>query len=102
MFKEAAKSFEKKAGRVGVSDNFCNLLLDRLKLYGAFKSTENGGFVNGTIIKAKFQADYVITLCSLENKNNFIYLSDSDFAALLGNNCILIDEIVNRGESLLK
>ena len=74
----------------------------RLRLNGSLKINENGGFVSSQILKARFQADYVIAVRSVENKNDFIYSSDSDFAALLGNDCVLIDEVKNKGSRLMK
>ena len=102
LFNQAAASFEKKCGQVGISNNFCDLLMRRLRLNGSLKINENGGFVSSQILKARFQADYVIAVRSVENKNDFIYSSDSDFAALLGNDCVLIDEVKNRGSRLMK
>ena len=92
-FNEAAKSLEKQCGRVSISKNFCDLLLICLRLNKGMKMNENGGYVSSKIIRAKFQADYVIALRSLEKKNDFIYSSDSDFAVLLGDECVLIDTV---------
>ena len=102
LFNAAAKSLENKSGRVGIPNNFGELLLHRLKLNNAFKTNENGGYVSSSIIKATFQADYVIALRSIEGKNDFIYSSDSDFAALLGNDCVLIDKVTNQSGGLFK
>ena len=102
LYNEATKSLEKKCNRLGMSTRFCDLLLQRLSFTKAFQMNENGGFVSPKIIKAKFQADYVIALRSLEKKNDFIYSSDSDFAGLLGNDCVLIDKVQNTGGRLLK
>ena len=101
-FNEAAKSLEKKCERVAIRDDFCDLLIHRLSLNNATKMNENGGYVSSKILKARFQADYVIALRSLEKKTDFIYSSDSDFAALLGNDCILIDQVVNKCRGLFK
>ena len=92
-FNEAAKSLEKQCGRVSISKNFCDLLLICLRLNKGMKMNENGGYISSKIIRAKFQADYVIALRSLEKKNDFIYSSDSDFAVLLGDECVLIDTV---------
>lgn len=102
LFNEAATSLEKKYGRITIDDRFCNLLHQRLDSSNAFEANENGGFVTPNIIKAKFQADYVIALRSLEMKNDFIFSADTDFAALLGNECLLIDDVKNNGVGLLK
>ena len=45
-YNQAAKSLEKKCGRVAVSKKFCDHLLHRLRLKDAFLVNENGGFVS--------------------------------------------------------
>ena len=102
LFNEAAKSLESKAGITALRNNFCNLLLLRLSKRNAFEMNENGGFVTPFIIKAKFQADYVIALRSKQMKNDFIFSADTDFAALLGNECLMITHVKNTGSSFLK
>ena len=96
-FNDAAKSLERKCDRFLIRDDFSGLLLHRLKSINAFKKNKNGGFVCPKILKAKFQADYVIALRSVEGKNDFIYSCDGDFAALIGNECVMIDKIQNKG-----
>ena len=91
-YNDAAKSFEKKSGRAEITADFANLLLHRLTMNKACDMNENGGFVTPKIIKAKFHADYVIALHSQEKKNDFIFSSDTDFCAILGGECILIEK----------
>ena len=102
LFNDAAKSLESKAGIVALRNDFCNLLLLRLNKKNAFETNENGGFVSPFIIKSKFQADYVIALRSKQMKSDFIFSQDTAFAALLGNECLMITNVKNRGSALLK
>ena len=70
-YNEAAASLEKKCGRVKAADenNVCDLILHRLRLNKAFIPNEtSGGFVYSKIIRAKYQADYVIALRPAERK----------------------------------
>ena len=101
-YNQAAKSFENKSGKANIPPHFSKLLLRRLISNGATKMNERDGFVSPKIIKAKFQADYVISLQSLENKNDFIYSTDTDFCALLGNDCILIAKVQENSSVIIK
>ena len=93
LFNDAASSFEKKSTQVGICSNFCDLLMHRLKSNGSLKMSASGGYVHSKILKARFQSDYVIAARSRQEKNDYIYSTDSDFIALLGDDCILINEM---------
>lgn len=51
---------------------------------GACIVNDNGGCVMETVLKAKFQADSVISRRVMLGKTDIIYSKDSDFVALLG------------------
>jgi hypothetical protein len=94
IYNSESKRLEKKTSRfVSFSDDFGDQLSNRLMMIDACSINENGGFVNEKVIKARFQADSLIAKRSFENKSNFILADDSDFAALLGDRCILIKNI---------
>ena len=50
----------------------------------------NGGFVNKELIKAEFQADYIIAYRVISGATDVIFSTDSDFAALCPNQSFCI------------
>lgn len=99
-FSTAADKLEKKCHKrfkIPKNIDFYQVLSEKLFSVGAFDTKEGGGCVEA-ILKAKFQADTVIASRFNKKKCDLILSSDSDFAALLGNECILITEIKETGK----
>ena len=92
-YNDAARKLENASGKAIITPDFCERLLARLAAMNAFESNENWGYVSKKIIKARFQADYVIARRILDKNTDFIFSTDSDFAAILGDACIMIYEI---------
>ena len=101
LYMKEASSLEKKVQRsLVLPTDFGQRLSDKLMMINACLANENGGFVQEHILKAKFQADSVIARRAIEKQNDFILSEDTDFAALLGPDCILIKNIqYKKGQS---
>lgn len=90
-----AKSLEKRCngGNLNIPKDFAMRLSEKLLQINACTLNENGGYVQENVLKAKFQADYVIARRVNEGKTDLIFSEDSDFVALLGNKCLLLKKV---------
>lgn len=103
QFSAASKRLESKLNKCLVlPKDMASLLSERLMLIGACDRNEDGGIVFENIITSKFQADSVIALRSKQKKSDFILSEDTDFVALLGNECILIKNIFIQNTKVIK
>ena len=102
LFNNAAKKLERKCSRnVVIPKNFGSLLSERLMMIDACQLNENGGFVQEKYLKAVFQADSLIARRAMQKKSNYILSEDSDFAALLGRDCMMIKTISKKNHAAL-
>ena len=94
LYEKEALSLEKSCQRsLIIPKDFGQRLSERLMMMNACAANENGGFVQERILEAKFQADSVIARRFIANKSDFILADDTDFIALVGPECILINSI---------
>ena len=95
-FSAEAKRLETKCGRqCKIPNDFCERLGERLLIVGATDVHEGGGIVQQNVLKAKFQADTLIARRFREKKCEYILSNDSDFGAMIGDECILITSVKN-------
>lgn len=90
---EALKLDSKCSKQISIPKDFVERLEEKLLSIGACTVSEGGGIVERKVLKAKFQADSLLAKRFIEGKSDFILSSDSDFGALIGDECILIKSI---------
>ena len=94
LFSSESKSLENKCKRtLSIPKDFGTQISERLMMINACNTNENGGVVKEKVLVAGFQADSLIARRAMQNDNDFILAEDSDFAALLGEKCILIKNV---------
>ena len=93
-FNKAAKKLE-SLSRLQVPTNLLQQLQTALSNISAHEyNTESGGYVSSDIIKAEFEADYMIAYRFKNSLSHLIYSIDSDMTALCGPTCISIRSFV--------
>jgi hypothetical protein len=97
--KESARLERKCRRSLSIPSDFGTRLSEQLMLIGSCDRNENGGFVNEEVHLATFQADSVIAKRFIEKKSNFILAEDTDFAGLIGDECILIKNVKEKAKS---
>ena len=89
-FNNEAKSLE-LTSRMSVPPNFMDMLdcaLQEISAYSADR--ESGGYVCENMIKAEFEADYVMAYCYRQGLSDLVFSTDADMSALCGPSCISI------------
>ena len=89
-YKKEAKKLD-ALPRLHVPTTFCDDLENALEEIGAFfPDRQKGGVVSREIIKAKYEADYIIAYRFCKGKSTLVYSSDADLIALCGPKCLSI------------
>ena len=77
--------------RLMIATEFCEDLKGRLlDIMAHDENGSNGGYVSRDVIKAEYQADYVMALRFRSKECDLILSTDMDFSAIAGPNCICI------------
>ena len=90
LFNNEAKALE-SSSRMTVPSDFMEQLDSALVENGAYiADRKSGGYVSRQIIKAEFEADYIMAYRYRKGLSNLVYSTDSDMSALCGPSCISI------------
>ena len=90
IFNKESKRLE-AASKMQVPNDFKDMLVHALEEVRAFTvDRESGGCVSRNVIKAEYEADYIIAYRFRQRKCDLIFSTDSDMSALCGPSCISI------------
>jgi len=94
----------KEAGKLDhmcliINPDFYTKLQIELEMISAHDDNgHNTGYININIVRAEYQADYIIAHCYISGDTDMIFSTDSDFSALTGSNCICIRSMKGGGK----
>ena len=89
-FNNEAKALE-SFSRMTVSPDFIHMLDTALQeINGYKKDRQNGGYVSEKMIKAEFEADYIMAYRFRQGLSDLVYSTDADMSALCGPLCISV------------
>jgi hypothetical protein len=94
---------EQLSSRLYVPTTFLSDLDTALdEIFGYDTDRVSGGFVNREIIKAKFEADYIIAHRFRQGKSDLMYSIDGDLIVLCGPSCLAINSLQVEKSSMKK
>jgi len=89
VLNEESRKLDQK--RLNITHEFLGDLHNMLNDIDAFdENPTSGGKVNNTLIKAKFQADYIMSYRYQHMETDLLLSTDMDFSALAGPRCLMI------------
>ena len=90
MFNIESKMLE-STSRMAVPSDFMQMLDSALQEICAYSSDrQSGGCVSQNIIKAEFEADYIMAYRFRQGLSDLVYSTDADMSALCGPLCVSI------------